>query len=169
VGDDGFHDLVGSLDGPMVVVTTASDDTRAGCLVGFHTQCAMDPPMYAVWLSKANRTYRIGALADTFAVHFLGAHQHALAELFGSLRGDEVDKFERCAWQPGPDGVPLLDDCPNRFVGRRTALLDPGGDHVCLMLDPIETSSGELGSWLTLQQVLDIDPGHPPEDRQEPR
>jgi flavin reductase (DIM6/NTAB) family NADH-FMN oxidoreductase RutF len=129
----------------------------------------MEPPMYALWLSKANRTYRIGALADMFAVHFLGRHQHALAERFGSRRGDEVDKFDGCAWTPGPDGVPLLDECPNRFVGRRSALLDPGGDHVCLMLDPIEASYDDSGSFLTLQQVLDIEPGHPPEDRQEPR
>jgi flavin reductase (DIM6/NTAB) family NADH-FMN oxidoreductase RutF len=168
VSDAQFHGLVAALDGAMVVVTTVADGVRAGCLVGFHTQCAMDPPLYAVWLSKANRTYRIGALADTFALHFLAPEDRALAELFGTVRGDEVDKFERCAWTPGPDGIPLLDDCPRRFVGRRTALLDPGGDHVCVILDPVEATSGD-GAFLTFQQVKDLDAGHPPEDRQQPR
>ena len=41
-----------------------------------------------------------------------------LVELFGGETGDEIDKFERCAWRPGPGGTPLLDGCPNRFVGR---------------------------------------------------
>ena len=43
--------------------------------------------------------------------------------------------FAKCAWTAGPEGVPLLDGCPDRFVGRRTALMDPGADHVQQRLD----------------------------------
>ena len=57
-----FNELMALIDHPMVVVTTAAGHARAGCLVGFHCQCGMEPPLYAVWLSKANHTYRIGAL-----------------------------------------------------------------------------------------------------------
>jgi flavin reductase (DIM6/NTAB) family NADH-FMN oxidoreductase RutF len=164
-----FDELMGELDHPMAIVTTASGDVRAGCLVGFHAQCGMEPPAYGVWLSKANHTYRIGALAEVFAVHFPRQEHHALAALFGSTTGDEVDKFERCSWTAGPDGVPLLDDCPDRFVGRRAAFLDAGADHVCLMLRPIDAEHRGAGSgWLRLSQVLDLEPGHPAEDRQEP-
>jgi flavin reductase (DIM6/NTAB) family NADH-FMN oxidoreductase RutF len=168
--DAAFDDLAGRLDGGMVVVTTAAGDERAGCLVGFHTQCGMKPPRYAVWLSKANRTYRIGALADVFAVHFLRPRHRDLAALFGETTGDDVDKFERCEWTPGLAGVPLLADCPDRFVGWRTGLLDPGTDHVCFVLEPVEVSSGEEGStWLTFQSTIDLDAAHPPEERQRPR
>jgi flavin reductase (DIM6/NTAB) family NADH-FMN oxidoreductase RutF len=163
-----FNDLMGRLDHPMAVVTTASGGVRAGCLVGFHAQCGMEPPEYAVWLSKANATYRVGVLAETFAVHFLGADDRDLAELFGTDTGDEIDKFERCSWAPGPDGVPVLDQVENRFIGRRRALLDPGSDHVCLVLSPLEAESGP-GDLLWFGEVLDLDAGHAAGERQRPR
>ena len=61
------------LDPALVVITAADGAERAGCLVGFHSQCSIGPDRYAVWLSKANHTYRVGMLAEVFAVHFLGA------------------------------------------------------------------------------------------------
>jgi flavin reductase (DIM6/NTAB) family NADH-FMN oxidoreductase RutF len=167
--DDGFDELVSGLDHPMVIVTTAVDDVRAGCLVGFHAQCGIEPPLYAVWLSKANHTYRIGALAEVFAVHFPRHDDMELAELFGTSTGNDIDKFDRCAWTAGPEGVPLLDGCPDRFVGRRTALMDPGADHVCLMLAPIRTDGGPgTDGRLLFSQVQDLEAGHPAEDRQQP-
>jgi len=171
MGDqDDFDELVGGLDHPMIIVTTAAGDVRAGCLVGFHAQCGIEPPLYAVWLSKANHTYRIGALADVFAVHFPRRDDLELAELFGTNTGNEVDKFDKCAWTAGPEGVPLLDAVPDRFVGRRTALMDPGADHVCLMLAPIRTDGdpGDAHDRLAFFQVKDLDAGHPAEDRQQP-
>ncbi len=164
-----FAQLMADLDSPMVIVTTAAGGARAGCLVGFHAQCGIDPALYAVWLSKANHTYKIGALANLFAVHFLAKENRPLAELFGTLTGDEVDKFERCAWSPGPDGVPLLDGCANRIVGRRDAWLDSGADHVCLMLGPIDADRADSSEWLTFGQVQDLDAGHPADHRQRPR
>jgi flavin reductase (DIM6/NTAB) family NADH-FMN oxidoreductase RutF len=168
MSDTAFDDLMGDLNHNMVVVTTAKDGVRAGCLVGFHGQCGMSPAMYAVWLSKANHTYRIAALSDVFAIHFLSAAQKDLAELFGTTTGNDIDKFERCAWSSGPDGVPVLDGCTDRFVGRRRAWLDPGSDHVCLVVEPVDATHAGGTTWLMLQDVLDLDAGHPAEDRQRP-
>ena len=165
---DPFAQLMADLDTPMVIVTTAAGGARAGCLVGFHAQCGIDPALYAVWLSKANHTYRIGALANMFAVHFLAKENRPLAELFGTLTGNEVDKFKHCAWSSGPEGVPLLDDCSNRIVGRRDAWLDPGADHVCLMIDPIGADHADSGERLTFADVNELEAGHPVEDRQRP-
>lgn len=164
-----FDALMDELVSPMVIVTTASDGVRAGCLVGFHAQCGMEPPRYAVWLSKANRTYKVGALSDHFAIHFLTNGDRRLAELFGGRTGDEVDKFEHCSWHAGEGGVPLLDDCSNRFVGRRAALLDAGTDHVCLILEPVSADHAGVGAQLSLSDVIDIEPGHGARERQRPR
>jgi flavin reductase (DIM6/NTAB) family NADH-FMN oxidoreductase RutF len=163
-----FEALMGQLDSPMVVVTTASAGARAGCLVGFHTQSSIHPARYAIWLSKANHTFRLGLLADTFAVHFLGETDRGLAELFGTQTGDTTDKFEQCEWTEGPDGVPLLDDCLNRFVARRVALLDEGGDHVCLVVEPNRAEHASPFSPMTFQQLRDLDAGHDSDDRQAP-
>jgi flavin reductase (DIM6/NTAB) family NADH-FMN oxidoreductase RutF len=161
--------LTSQLDAPLVVVTTTDGRERGGCVVGFHTQCSIEPGRFAVWLSKANHTYRVGLLAERFAVHFLTDADHEVAALFGEQTGDEMDKFAACEWQPGDGGVPLLDACPNRFVGRRVALLDEGSDHVCMVLEPIEVSSSGPFRPLRHSQVTDLDAGHPAEDRPRPR
>ncbi|HEU4840852.1 MAG TPA: flavin reductase, partial [Ilumatobacteraceae bacterium] len=90
---DPFSSLSTSVDPAMVVVTVAHDGRRAGCLVGFHSQCSIEPLRYAVWLSKANHTYRVALLADWLGVHFLTADDHDLAERFGGATGDDTDKF----------------------------------------------------------------------------
>ena len=56
-------DVVEHVDQALIVVTTAANDQRSGCLVGFHTQCSIEPFRYAVWLSKANLTYRVALFA----------------------------------------------------------------------------------------------------------
>ena len=53
-------DLAGNLDYPMIIVTaTSRSGERSGCLVGFHTQCSIHPPRWAVYLSIENHTYAI--------------------------------------------------------------------------------------------------------------
>jgi flavin reductase (DIM6/NTAB) family NADH-FMN oxidoreductase RutF len=163
-----FNDLMARIDRPMLVVTTAAGDAQAGCLVGFHSQCSIEPPRYAIWLSKANRTYRIGVLADVFALHFLGADEREIAELFGGMSGDYDDKFEHCQWHSGLDGVPLLDACAIRVTARRVALHDDNGDHACLVLDPHETEAPDEFVPLVSSRLGDIDAGHAAGERQRP-
>ncbi len=158
--EEAFGALSAALDYPMFVVTAAADGDRAGCLVGFATQCSLDPVRVVVFLSRRNRTFRVARRSDVLAVHLLGADQHALAALFGSQTGDRVDKFAECRWTPGLDDVPLLADCPNRMVGRVIERVD-GGDHMGLVLEVVQASAEDLGPLLTFQQVRDLDPGHP--------
>lgn len=163
-----FDQLMAQLDSPMAVVTTTTDQERAGCLVGFHSQSGMEPNSLSVWLSKANHTFRVATFADIFAVHFLTEANGDLAELFGAHSGDDIDKFTRCGWQPGPDAVPLLDDCANRVVGRKVALLDTRADHVCLVLDPVDATVTERFEPLRLSAVVHLRAGHDAEERPEP-
>jgi flavin reductase (DIM6/NTAB) family NADH-FMN oxidoreductase RutF len=154
-----FNALVSNLDYPMFVVTTAVGSDRAGCLVGFATQCSIDPPAMLVCLSKQNRTYRLARAAELLAVHFLPADAADLAELFGGRTGDEVDKFARCEWHEGAGGVPLLDRCRNRFVGKTAARMDVG-DHVAFMLLPVMAEKGHPGDQLRFHRAKRIEAGH---------
>lgn len=160
-----FAELMQKADQPMVVVTTASDGRRAGCLVGFHSQSSIDPARYSIWLSKANRTFGLAVHARVFAVHFLADVDRDLAELFGGETGDEIDKFERCDVSFGPDGVPLLARCPHFFVARRVASFDDGGDHVCFTLEVVESASPADLRPLRVSDVEHISPGHEPGER----
>jgi flavin reductase (DIM6/NTAB) family NADH-FMN oxidoreductase RutF len=153
------------VDPAMAVLTTVSRGERAGCLIGFHAQCSIDPNRYAVWLSKANHTFRVGVHATSFAVHFLREADIDLARQFGTTSGDRVDKFRAAKWSPGPGSVPLLDASQNRFVADRVALLDEGSDHVCLVLAPTEVHAADSCRPLRLSQVEHLQPGHDAEER----
>jgi flavin reductase (DIM6/NTAB) family NADH-FMN oxidoreductase RutF len=158
---DDLDGLGGDLDYPMLLVTTKSRaGERAGCLVGFHTQCSIDPLRWAVFLSVKNHTYRVALDADVLAMHFPSADDHDLAELFGSLTGDDIDKFARCEWTEDETGVPLLSRCPNRFVGRVLDVVDDGGDHVLFVLEPIAVTHAGPVRQLGFQAVRDLRPGH---------
>jgi flavin reductase (DIM6/NTAB) family NADH-FMN oxidoreductase RutF len=160
--DDGaaFEELVGHLDYPMFVVTTAVGEQRAGCLIGFATQASIHPRRFLAGLSDKNHTYRVATTAQRLAVHVLGQGEGDLARLFGSQTGDEVDKFAQCEWRAGPEGVPILTGAAAWFSGRILERLRLG-DHVAFLIEP---DSGEItddiGDLVTFTDVRDLDPGH---------
>lgn len=154
-------EFVAGFDYPMFVVTTVDPGTgaRAGCLVGFATQTSIEPFRFLVCISRRNRTYRVAREATVLAVHVLDEEQQDLAALFGERTGDEVDKFARCSWRPGPEGVPLLTAARRHLVGRvleRTEL----GDHVGFLLDPVDVKAGAEAVPLTFRSLPAMEPGH---------
>jgi flavin reductase (DIM6/NTAB) family NADH-FMN oxidoreductase RutF len=151
-----FSRMMWRLDYPVFIVTTPAPE---GCLIGFATQASIDPERFLAGISKANRTYR--SLGDQVAVHLVTASAAELAELFGGETGDEVDKFSRCEWSEGPGAVPLLDECPNRFVGHVLWRRD-AGDHDAFLLEPIAAEKGTAEDELPFRRAKRIEPGHPP-------
>jgi flavin reductase (DIM6/NTAB) family NADH-FMN oxidoreductase RutF len=154
-----FHELVGDLDYPMFIVTTRAGEEMAGCLIGFATQCSIDPPRFLACLSDKNYTCRVAREAEVLAVHFVPSSAGELAELFGGKSGDEVDKFARCEWREGPAGLPILSECDNWFAGRILSRHELG-DHIGFLLDPIESHSGVPLDEFTFHRARRIEPGH---------
>jgi flavin reductase (DIM6/NTAB) family NADH-FMN oxidoreductase RutF len=154
--------LLGESDAPMWILTVATGQERSGCLVGFATQASIDPPRFLICVSRVNHTFGLAMRAEHVAVHAAPAPEDdrdGLAPLFGEETGDEIDKFERCAWHDGPEGQPVLDGCPGWFVGRILARHD-FGDHVGLLLDPV-AEDGTLDGALRYDEAKDLDAGHP--------
>jgi flavin reductase (DIM6/NTAB) family NADH-FMN oxidoreductase RutF len=150
---------VGNIDYPMLIVTAAAGGERSGCLVGFATQSSIDPLRFLVCLSDKNRTYRVAQGTDAIGVHLVPATGADLVELFGSRTGDDVDKFAACAWHEGPDDTPLLDDCPDWFVGRVLARLDTG-DHQAVLLEPFAAGAGPATTQFDFHRAKRFEPGH---------
>lgn len=158
---DEFERLVAGIDYPLFVVTTvAADGERGGCLVGFATQCSIHPQRFLVGLSDKNHTYEVARRATHLAVHLVDRSQKDIAELFGGESMDSVDKFERCAWRDGPEGVPILDDLAGWFVGRILERIDLG-DHVGHVIEPVVAHAAAVAE-LQFGDAKDIDPGHEP-------
>ena len=147
------------LDYPMFIVTAASGGERSGCLVGFATQCSVHPVRFAVFISKKNHTYGVAENASALGVHVVPSDAVDLAELFGGQTGDEIDKFQRCEWHPGPLGSPVLERCPNWCEGPVVASLD-AGDHQCFIMEPRHGSSDDVVDFLPFDDAKTIDPGH---------
>jgi flavin reductase (DIM6/NTAB) family NADH-FMN oxidoreductase RutF len=154
-----FEALVGDLEYPMFIVTARAGGEPLGCLVGFATQMSIDPPRFLIGLSHTNRTYRRGRDAGALGVHCVPEDAADLAELFGGETADEVDKFARCAWHDGPEGVPILDDCANWFVGRVLWRCD-AGDHDAFLLEPVAAEHDAGEGEFTFHRAKRIEPGH---------
>ena len=159
--DATFTDLTRRLDYPMYLVTVAAGHERAGCLIGFATQCSIDPPHFFACLSNKNRTLRLALTSSAMAVHLVPRRAQHLARLFGGETGDETDKFSRCAWHEGPRGLPILEECGSWFAGLILRHLELG-DHVGFLLEPFAAQHGQATEpLLFFSQVSSIEPGHP--------
>ena len=156
---EAFEAIMSDVDPPSYVVTAAAGDDRAGCLVGFATQCSIDPPRFGVWLSKLNRTYRVACTSRTLVVHLLRDDDGDLAGHFGGETGDEVDKFAGIDWSSGPDGCPVIERL-DWFAGSVVDQVDTG-DHVAFVLAPWGGRCQRSGRQLSEAELGDIEPGHP--------
>jgi flavin reductase (DIM6/NTAB) family NADH-FMN oxidoreductase RutF len=158
---EAIGDLVTRANAPLFVVTTVAAGERAGCVVGFATQASIDPARFLVCISIENRTWHVAESATHLAVHLFGRERMDVVDLFGGETGDDVDKFERCAWTEGDGGVPILDGATAWFVGRiveRFAF----GDHVGHLLEPVAGGTATTSpAAVTLHDADDLEPGHP--------
>jgi flavin reductase (DIM6/NTAB) family NADH-FMN oxidoreductase RutF len=158
-----FDQIAATSTSRMTIVTTRAGDEMDGCLVGFSTQCSIDPVRYLVCLSVTNRTYELAQRATELVVHPLhdAPHDHGLARLFGEHTARETDKFARCRWTEGPHGAPVLTGL-DWFAGPVVERF-PVGDHVAHVVDvTVGSSSRAHEPWLMLRDVLDFDAGNPP-------
>jgi flavin reductase (DIM6/NTAB) family NADH-FMN oxidoreductase RutF len=143
----------------LLVVTTANSKTRGGCLVGFATQCSVDPLLLLVCISQKNRTCRVADGATGLAIHGISKAERDLAELFGGETGDEVDKFERCEWRSGPLGLPILARAPGWIAATIEGRMD-AGDHIAHLVRPTAAELRRPFDPLPTRSGTEIEPGH---------
>ena len=159
MSEEDFDSLMASADSALIVVTTAAENERAGCLVGFHAQSSMSPEQYGFWLSKANHTYQVSLRSTHFAIHFLTTDDLAMAQRFGARSGEDTDKFRGLDLTTDEHGVPLLSAVPNRIVVERIAMLDDGGDHVGVTARVIVAETTGPFAPLRLSHIGDLPAG----------
>lgn len=153
--------FVRAMNNAMLVVTASTEKDRAGCLVGFATQASIEPWRLLVGLSKQNHTTRVAERASHLAVHLVDAADRTTARLFGESTSDEIDKFVRCGWSPGPHDTIVIDGMA-ALVCRVVDRVDLG-DHVGYLLDVAAVRGPDPAAVKTmhLSEALDFSPGHP--------
>lgn len=163
--DRGIDTIMSASNPAMVVVTGRSGLGRAGCLVGFHGQVSIEPLRWGVWIARSNHSFAVLTRAELLAIHFLGADQLALAQRFGGLSGDHIDKFVGVDLVDtdvlGPHYPPVIDGPPAVLIGRRASVYDGPTDHACVVVAPSTLTAPQTFEPLRLNDCRHIHPGHP--------
>lgn len=115
--------------GVTVITTRQPDGTPRGFTANSFTSVSLDPPLLLVCLAKTAHSADTFATAPHFAVNILSEDQKAVSGLFASRA---PDKFDQCAWTPGPADVPLIDGSLAQFTCANHQLVD-AGDHLILI------------------------------------
>jgi len=115
--------------GVTVITTLQPDGTPRGFTANSFTSVSLDPPLLLVCLAKSAHSAGVFAEASHFAVNILAEDQKAVSGLFASRT---ADKFQQCAWTPGPSGMPVLAGSLAQFACARHRLVD-AGDHLILI------------------------------------
>ena len=122
-----FRQLLGCFPTGVAVITTRTADGKpAGLTCNSFSSVSLEPPLVLFSLRKASSLLGTFVEAGSFAINILSQSQDQLSGRFASSK--IADKFEGVAWQSGPLGTPIIDDCLASFECRPYARHE-AGDH----------------------------------------
>lgn len=123
-----------------VTVITAAGDPPAGFTATSFTSVSLHPPLVSFCLARTSSSWPTVARAEHVAVHLLSEEQHGVARTFAT---SGIDRFAaHHGWQPGPYGVPLLDE-PVAWLVCRVAQRVTAGDHTIVLAEPLTGHHGD--------------------------
>ncbi|MCE0761431.1 flavin reductase family protein [Pseudonocardia kujensis] len=128
VSEADFRAAMGSVCGPVTVVTAAEGGAPRGTTVSAFCSLSLRPPLVMVALDLSSRLLAHIRRSQRFGVNLLGRHQVDLARVFAT-KGDE--KFAGVAWRSA-QGVPRLDGAAGWLACDLDALV-PCGDHAIVV------------------------------------
>jgi flavin reductase (DIM6/NTAB) family NADH-FMN oxidoreductase RutF len=134
-----FRRVMGRHAAGVVVVTIAADPP-AGFTATSFTSVSLHPPLVLFCLDRAASSWPAMERAHTVAVHVLDKRQEHVARVFAT---SGIDRFAAHRnWNPGPDGVPLLDGALARLVCRVVERVR-AGDHSIVLAAPVAGGAGD--------------------------
>jgi flavin reductase (DIM6/NTAB) family NADH-FMN oxidoreductase RutF len=103
---------------------------------------SMAPPIILVSATRTATAFTMLRDAAGFAVNLLSPDQADLAGAFAKPAAERVGLWERTAWTPDADGVPLLGGTTGAFSARVRQVVD-AGDHMVVLGDVTALHLGE--------------------------
>ena len=77
----------------VFVISVDPQGKPGGMIAGWNMKCSMDPPLFAVSLSKKGYTHRLIRESREFVIAVPNRELEEALVLFGSTHGNEIDKF----------------------------------------------------------------------------
>jgi flavin reductase (DIM6/NTAB) family NADH-FMN oxidoreductase RutF len=78
----------------VFVISVDKDGDPNGMVAGWNMKCSMDPPLFAVALSKKGNTHTLIEQSKEFVIAVPNKELEKTVHLFGSVHGSDVDKFK---------------------------------------------------------------------------
>jgi flavin reductase (DIM6/NTAB) family NADH-FMN oxidoreductase RutF len=150
IGPDRYREVMGHFATGISVVTALEGSRPHGITVNAFSSVSLDPALVMVALDRRRYITPIVREAGRYAVNVLGADQQALSDCFAHAPvSPGREAFCGAAWQPGPEGLPLIDgsiatlECTivetfsagdhDLFIGRVDSLEQHDGDAAPLL------------------------------------
>jgi flavin reductase (DIM6/NTAB) family NADH-FMN oxidoreductase RutF len=133
---------------PLAIVTAGDPDRpgrRGGMTAAWVSRVSWEPPLVAVAVAPSRYTYQLIREFRAFAVHAVSRSLERVAmEVFGSLSGRDVDKFEAAGLRPERARsivAPVIPSAPLVLECRLVAEY-PVGDHVIVVGEVVRAYRG---------------------------
>lgn len=114
------------------VISSDKDGKPSGMIAAWNMKCSIDPPLFAVSLSKKGYTHKLVRESGEFVVAVPDKKLEKELLFFGSTHGDEVDKFAESGVETDKAEFvqsPLLKDATINFECEVFSEAD-AGDHI---------------------------------------
>lgn len=77
----------------VFVISVDKNGKPSGMIAGWNMKCSMEPPLFAVSLSKKGNTHKLIQQSKEFVIAIPNKELEKSLLLFGSTHGNEIDKF----------------------------------------------------------------------------
>lgn len=120
--------------GVTAITAVTATGEYAALTANSFTSVSLDPAKVLFCLITTSSSFSVLRDAQRIAVHILGHEQEDTARRLATSGLTGAERLEGVDWTAGPDGVPVLADCPAILSGRTDEII-VSGDHSIFILD----------------------------------
>lgn len=126
--------------GVAVVTATGRDGRPIGKTVNSFHATSLEPPLVGWCIDHRSSQVDDWLAAGGYVVHVVAAHQGPLMRHFAT---PSADRFAGVPWQPGRDGLPVLDEPVALRLECRVAHRFAAGDHTYLVGEVVALTAAD--------------------------
>ena len=133
-----FKEVLGHYASGLVVVSALLENGPAGFTCQSFGSLSLEPPLVTFAASSSGNSWGLVRQASMVGVSVLSSDQEEIARRFAR---SGVDKFDGVAWEPGPDGSPLISGALAHIEGRLVSIVTHG-DHDIAVVEVTFAAAG---------------------------
>ncbi len=136
----------------MYIMTSRDGDHYGAATVTWLSQASFKPPLIMAALRTESNVFKCLSQSRLAAIHILSADQQELARKFFATTRVSISMINGEPFVDGKTSAPILQSVPNYIECRVHQILDIGGDHALVILEPVEAEYGREMRPLTVAE-----------------